>query len=46
MTWDEMSTFVLARTRPLQLTVATSGAFATFAVVTRTRFLSRLLIEA
>ena len=46
MTCDEMSTFVFARTRPLQLTVETSGAFATLAVVTLTMFLSRLFTEA
>ena len=46
MTCDEMSTFVLARTRPLQLTVETSGTLPTFAVVTRTRFLSLRATDA
>src|SRR5664279_2173531 len=46
MTCDEMSTLTRALTRPLQLTVETSGAFATLAVVTRAMFLSRLFTDA
>src|SRR5450830_398440 len=34
MTCEEISTLTRARTRPLQVTVETSGAFVTFAVVT------------
>src|SRR5450755_2804754 len=46
MTCEEMSTLTRALTRPLQLTVETSGAFATLAVVTLAMFLSRLFTEA
>src|ERR1035437_579352 len=46
MTCEEISTLTRARTRPLQVTVETSGAFVTFAVVTVKVFLFRLFTEA
>src|ERR1035437_2261954 len=46
MTCEEISTLTRARTRPLQVTVETSGAFVTLAVVTVKVFLSRLFTEA